>query len=228
LDWTDRHGRRFRRFIVRRASWYTETATTGALLHGDVPRHLDFSAEEHPVALPMGGSATSDLAHHSGDAEVNLSCGCPSERAQRGAFGAGRMAEPALVADHVNAVCDATTLPVAVKHRIGIDPTKSYASVRDFIGTVAGARRLRRLPRPCAQGLAGRPDEATPSGEATAPRHGETAEVRLSGIEDRAERRRHHRRTDRAAPAACRRLDGGATGAPRARGEGCLGRVNLP
>jgi tRNA-dihydrouridine synthase A len=143
MDWTDRHCRFFHRLITRRTRLYTEMVTTGALLHGDVPRHLDFSAEEHPVALQLGGSEPADLAacaklaEQWGYDEVNLNCGCPSERVQRGAFGACLMAEPALVADGVRAMRDACSLPVTVKHRIGIDRGDDYGFVRDFVGTVA-------------------------------------------------------------------------------------------
>jgi tRNA-dihydrouridine synthase A len=143
MDWTDRHCRTFHRFITRRTRLYTEMVTTGALIHGDVPRHLAFNAEEHPVALQLGGSEPADLAHCArlaeewGYDEVNLNCGCPSERVQRGAFGACLMAEPVLVADCIKAMQDATTLPVTVKHRIGIDRSDSYEFVRDFVGTVA-------------------------------------------------------------------------------------------
>jgi tRNA-dihydrouridine synthase A len=143
MDWTDRHCRTFHRLITRRTRLYTEMVTTGALIHGDVPRHLDFNREEHPVALQLGGSEPADLAHCAklaeqwGYDEVNLNCGCPSERVQRGAFGACLMAEPALVADCVKAMRDATSLPVTVKHRIGIDQLESYDFVRDFVGTVA-------------------------------------------------------------------------------------------
>ncbi len=145
MDWTDRHCRYFHRLLSRHALLYTEMVTTGALLHGDVPRHLDFNEQEHPVALQLGGSEPADLAQCAklaqqwGYDEVNLNCGCPSERVQRGAFGACLMAEPQLVADGVKAMRDATTLPVTVKHRIGIDKTESYEFVRDFIGTVAQA-----------------------------------------------------------------------------------------
>ena len=145
MDWTDRHCRFFHRLLTKRTHLYTEMVTTGALLHGDVPRHLDFNAEEHPLALQLGGSEPVDLAHCAklaaqwGYDEVNLNCGCPSERVQRGAFGACLMAEPRLVADCVKAMRDAVSLPVTVKHRIGIDRTESYAFVRDFIGTVAAA-----------------------------------------------------------------------------------------
>ena len=145
MDWTDRHCRYFHRLLTRRTRLYTEMVTTGALLHGNVPRHLDFNDEEHPVALQLGGSEPADLAHCArlaqqwGYDEVNLNCGCPSERVQRGAFGACLMAEPQLVADCVTAMRDAVALPVTVKHRIGVDRTESYGFVRDFVGTVSQA-----------------------------------------------------------------------------------------
>ena len=143
MDWTDRHCRVFHRLITKHTRLYTEMVTTGALLHGDVPRHLDFSEAEHPVALQLGGSEPDDLAHCArlaaqwGYDEINLNCGCPSERVQRGAFGACLMAEPNLVADGVKAMRDAVDLPVTVKHRIGLDRGESYDFVRDFVGTVA-------------------------------------------------------------------------------------------
>jgi tRNA-dihydrouridine synthase A len=145
MDWTDRHCRYFHRLLTRRTRLYTEMVTTGALLHGDVPRHLRFNDEEHPLALQLGGSEPADLARCAtlaaqwGYDEVNLNCGCPSERVQRGAFGACLMAEPQLVAACVRAMRDAVALPVTVKHRIGIDRTESYAFVRDFVGTLAEA-----------------------------------------------------------------------------------------
>ena len=145
MDWSDRHCRYFHRLLTTHTRLYTEMVTTGALLHGNVPRHLDFNAEEHPVALQLGGSEPADLAlcaklaQQGGYDEVNLNCGCPSERVQRGAFGACLMAEPQLVADGVKAMRDAVSLPVTVKHRIGIDRTESYEFVRDFVGTVAHA-----------------------------------------------------------------------------------------
>ena len=143
MDWTDRHCRFLHRLITRRTRLYTEMVTTGALLHGDVARHLDFCAEEHPVALQLGGSDPADLAHCArlaaqwGYAEINLNCGCPSERVQRGAFGACLMAEPELVADCIKAMQDAVALPVTVKHRIGIDRNEDYGFMRDFVGTLA-------------------------------------------------------------------------------------------
>jgi len=145
MDWTDRHCRYFHRLLTKKALLYTEMVTTGALIHGDVPRHLQFNAQEHPVALQLGGSEPADLAHCArlgeqwGYDEINLNCGCPSERVQRGAFGACLMAEPQLVADCVKAMVDVVSVPVTVKHRIGIDKTESYGFVRDFVGTVSEA-----------------------------------------------------------------------------------------
>ncbi len=145
MEWTDRHCRMFHRQITRHTWLYTEMVTTGALLHGDVPRHLDFNEEEHPVALQLGGSEPADLAKSAklgeqwGYDEVNLNCGCPSERVQKGAFGACLMNETALVADCVKAMRDAVSIDVTVKHRIGIDDITSYDFVRDFVGTIADA-----------------------------------------------------------------------------------------
>lgn len=145
MDWTDRHCRYFHRLLSRHALLYTEMVTTGALVHGDVARHLRFNAEEHPVALQLGGSEPADMAHGArlgeqwGHDEININCGCPSERVQRGAFGACLMAEPQLVADCVKAMVDVVDVPVTVKHRIGIDKTESYEFVRDFVGRVSEA-----------------------------------------------------------------------------------------
>ncbi|MBS0430052.1 MAG: tRNA dihydrouridine(20/20a) synthase DusA [Proteobacteria bacterium] len=145
MDWTDRHCRYFHRLLTRHALLYTEMVTTGALIHGDVPRHLRFNDSEHPVALQLGGSEPADLAHCAklgedwGYDEINLNCGCPSERVQRGAFGACLMAEPQLVADCVKAMVDVVDVPVTVKHRIGIDKVESYEFVRDFVGAVSEA-----------------------------------------------------------------------------------------
>ena len=145
MDWTDKHCRYFHRLLSRHALLYTEMVTTGALVHGDVPRHLRFNAEEHPVALQLGGSEPADLAHCAklgeqwGYDEINLNCGCPSERVQRGSFGACLMAEPQLVADCVKAMADVVNVPVTVKHRIGIDKNESYDFVRDFVGAVSQA-----------------------------------------------------------------------------------------
>lgn len=140
IDVTDRHCRYFHRLLAPNALLYTEMITTGALVFGDVPRHLHFSAQEHPVALQLGGSEPAALAHCArlgqswGYDEINLNCGCPSERVQKGAFGACLMAEPALVADCVKAMQDVVSLPVTVKHRLGLDYDQSYDFVRDFVG----------------------------------------------------------------------------------------------
>ncbi len=145
MDWTDRHCRVFHRHISQHTWLYTEMVTTGALVYGDVERHLRFNEEEHPVALQLGGSDPADLAISAklgqqwGYDEINLNCGCPSERVQKGAFGACLMMEPQLVADCVKAMRDAVTIDVTVKHRIGIDQVDSYDFVRDFVGTVAAA-----------------------------------------------------------------------------------------
>ena len=145
MDWTDRHCRYFLRLISRRARLYTEMITSGALVHGDVPHHLDFDPAEHPVGLQLGGSHPGLLASCArlgarwGYDEINLNCGCPSERVQTGSFGACLMAEPAIVADCVRAMRDAVTIPVTVKHRIGLDDREDYGFVRDFVGTVAAA-----------------------------------------------------------------------------------------
>ena len=145
MDWSDRHYRYFMRQIAAQARVYTEMITTGALLHGDIDRHLAFSSEEHPIALQLGGSEPEDLVHGArlgeryGYDEINLNIGCPSERVQRGAFGACLMAEPELVARCVRAIREAVPLPVTVKHRIGVDAVEDYAFVRDFVGTVSQA-----------------------------------------------------------------------------------------
>src|SRR5262245_26323910 len=145
MDWTDRHCRYFLRQVSARAWLYTEMITTGALIHGDVERHLAFSAQEHPVALQLGGSDPHELMFCAklGERycydEINLNIGCPSERVQKGAFGACLMAEPELVASCVKAIRNEVGLPVTVKHRIGIDQIEEYGFVRDFVGTVAEA-----------------------------------------------------------------------------------------
>ena len=143
MEWTDRHCRYFHRQLTARARLYTEMVTTGALLQGDPRRHLAFNAEEQPVALQIGGSEPDELARAAqlgerwGYNEINLNCGCPSERVQRGAFGACLMAEPRLVADGVKAMLDVVDIPVTVKHRVGVDQQEDYGFVRDFVGTLA-------------------------------------------------------------------------------------------
>ena len=148
IDVTDRHSRFFHRLLTPHARLYTEMVTTRALMYGSVGRHLDFNDEEHPVALQLGGSDPFELAHCAklgerwGYDEINLNCGCPSERVQKGAFGACLMADPKLVAQCILAMQESVTVPVTVKHRLGIDNHDSYAFVQDFVGTLyeAGCR----------------------------------------------------------------------------------------
>jgi len=142
LDWTDKHCRYFHRLISKHAFLYTEMVTTGALLHGDRHRFLQFDAAEHPVAFQLGGSHPEDLASCAkmvedyGYDEVNLNVGCPSDRVQNGRFGACLMAEPELVAECVAAMRQAVSIPVTVKSRIGIDESDSYEELLHFISTV--------------------------------------------------------------------------------------------
>ncbi len=145
MDWTDRHCRYFLRQVSARAFLYTEMITTGALVHGDVERHLGFSTEERPVAAQLGGSEPDELARCAklvqdyGYDEVNLNCGCPSERVQKGAFGACLMAEPTLVADCVSAMRESVSIPVTIKHRTGIDQIETYEFLARFVETVSRA-----------------------------------------------------------------------------------------
>jgi len=145
LDWTDRHCRFFHRLISRRALLYTEMVTTGALIHGDHHRFLQFNQAEHPLALQLGGSNPRELAicakmaEDYGYDEVNLNVGCPSDRVQNGRFGACLMIEPERVADCVAAMCRAVNIPVTVKSRIGVDEHDSYPELVHFIATIAGA-----------------------------------------------------------------------------------------
>ena len=145
LDWTDRHCRYFLRLITRRTLLYTEMVTTGALVHGDRRRHLDFDPAEHPLALQLGGSDPDEMARCArlgaewGYDEININCGCPSDRVQNGRFGACLMAEPQVVAACVSAMKAAVDLPVTVKSRIGIDERDSYGELVDFVGRVAEA-----------------------------------------------------------------------------------------
>ena len=145
MDWTDRHCRVFHRALTSRALLYTEMLTTGAVLNGDRARLLSFDASEQPVALQLGGSEPDDLARSAeigeglGYREINLNCGCPSDRVQSGRFGACLMAEPATVAAGVKAMVQAVEVPVTVKCRIGIDDQDSESDFQRFIETVAAA-----------------------------------------------------------------------------------------
>ena len=150
MDCTDRHYRFFMRLITRRTLLYTEMVTTGAILHGDRERELGFDPVEHPVALQLGGEDAAQLAECAkiavdyGYDEVNLNVGCPSSRVQTGSFGACLMAEPQKVADAVAAMRAAVSVPVTVKHRIGIDDLDRYEDMAGFVDVVrrAGADRF--------------------------------------------------------------------------------------
>jgi len=145
MDWTDRHCRFFHRLMSRRAVLYTEMVTTGAVIHGDRERLLGFDAAEHPVALQLGGSDPSALAAAArigvdyGYDEINLNCGCPSDRVQNGSFGACLMREPALVADCVAAMKAAVAVPVTVKCRIGVDEQDPEEALFTFADSVVNA-----------------------------------------------------------------------------------------
>jgi tRNA-dihydrouridine synthase A len=142
---TDRHDRYFMRQLTRRTLLYTEMVTTGALLHGDVERHLAFHPDERPLALQLGGDdpaalvASARIALDFGYDEINLNIGCPSDRVQKGRFGACLMAHPEVVAECVAALRGAVAVPVTVKHRIGIDEIDRYEDMLRFVDTVAAA-----------------------------------------------------------------------------------------
>lgn len=145
LDWTTSECRVFHRMLSRHARLYTEMVTTGAILHGDRDRHLAFQPVEQPVALQLGGSDPAALAiaaragEDYGYDEINLNCGCPSDRVQNGRFGACLMAEPERVAEGVAAMIAAVDIPITVKCRLGIDELDSDEHLHRFIRTVAGA-----------------------------------------------------------------------------------------
>lgn len=145
MDYTDRHYRRFMRLITRGTLLYTEMVPTQMLIHGKRWDVLDFSVEEHPLALQLGGSDPTHLAICAARAEalgydeVNLNVGCPSDRVQAGRFGACLMKEPELVAECVAAMVAAVKIPITVKTRLGVDDLDSYAALKYFITTVAAA-----------------------------------------------------------------------------------------
>lgn len=145
MDWTDRHCRYFHRQLTSRALLFTEMVNSGAVVKGDAERHLRFDPIEHPLALQLGGSDPAELAQASriatgfGYDEINLNVGCPSDRVQSGRFGACLMAEPALVADCIRAMRDATHLPVTVKCRIGIDDQDTEESLDRFADAMVAA-----------------------------------------------------------------------------------------
>lgn len=143
MDWTTRDYRYFARLFNPHVIMYSEMVTTGAILHGDMARHLDFDAQEQPIILQLGGSDPKQLAECSkiaeqwGYAGVNLNVGCPSDRVQNNKIGACLMAEPQLVAECIDAMQNAVGIPVSVKHRIGIDQQDSYEEMRHFVDTIA-------------------------------------------------------------------------------------------
>jgi tRNA-dihydrouridine synthase A len=145
MEWTDRHCRSFHRLLTRRALLYSEMLTTGAVLRGDRRRLLQFDAAQHPVALQLGGCEPEALAEAArigegfGYNEINLNCGCPSDRVQEGRFGACLMAEPALVAECVEKMTSAVSVPVTVKCRIGIDDQEPAQSLFAFASAVRAA-----------------------------------------------------------------------------------------
>ena len=143
MDWTTRDYRFFARLFNPNIVLYTEMVTTGAIIHGDAKRHLDFNSQEHPLVLQLGGSNPQDLATCTkmaedwGYNEVNLNVGCPSDRVQNNKIGACLMAEPNLVAECIDQMQEAVSIPVTVKHRIGIDDMQSYDEMLHFVDTVA-------------------------------------------------------------------------------------------
>lgn len=145
LDWTDRHFRRFARGLTRRTLLYTEMITANAVLHGDRSRLLGFDPGERPVAVQLAGddpdalARAAEIAAGFGYDELDLNVGCPSDRVQRGRFGACLMAEPARVAAIVRAMRRAVDLPVTVKHRLGIDDLDDDRHLHAFVGALADA-----------------------------------------------------------------------------------------
>ncbi len=145
MDRTDRHYRYFMRQITRHTLLYTEMVTSQAIKHGDLERLIGFSEVEKPIVLQVGGDEPKDLAHCAklaegfGYDEINLNVGCPSSRVQSGNFGACLMFDPDRVADCISAMKAATTIPVSVKHRIGVDDRDSYEEMVEFVKTVASA-----------------------------------------------------------------------------------------
>lgn len=139
MDWTDRHYRYLARLISKQCLLYTEMLTTGAILHGDQRRLLDFSAQEHPLAMQLGGSHPADLADCAsiceswGYDEINLNVGCPSDRVQHNMIGACLMAHQQLVADCLGAMRERVSVPVTVKHRLGIDDFDSEEFLFGFV-----------------------------------------------------------------------------------------------
>ena len=145
MDWTDRHCRYFYRLMSKHAQLYTEMITSKAILHGDKKRLLDYHKEEHPLVLQLGGSDPSEMAQCAkiaqdwGYDEVNINAGCPSDRVQSGSFGACLMNTPKIVAQCVDAMKQASDLPITLKSRIGVDDMESYEELANFVTTVEQA-----------------------------------------------------------------------------------------
>ncbi len=145
MDWSDRHCRFFWRLLTKNTRLYTEMVACGALIYGDKERFLNYNEEEHPVALQVGGSNPEELAQVAkmaenwGYDEINLNCGCPSDRVQSGKIGAILMAEPDLVARCITKMIEASSIPVTIKHRIGIDDMEDYSDMCHFVETIAKA-----------------------------------------------------------------------------------------
>ncbi len=145
MDHTDKHFRYFMRLLSKHAVLYTEMITTGALIHGDRKRFLDFNSIEHPLAIQLGGNNPDDLsecahiAESEGYDEINLNIGCPSDRVQNGQFGACLMSNTKLVGDCISRIQSNVDIPVTVKTRIGIDEQDSYEFLYDFVKTVSDA-----------------------------------------------------------------------------------------
>ncbi len=159
MDWTDTHCRVFHRLLAPHARLYTEMVHANAVIHGDRSRLLAMDPVEHPVALQLGGSEPELLVQAArigaerGFDEINLNCGCPSDRVQAGRFGACLMREPQLVADSVAAMVAHCDVPVTVKCRLGVDDDHDWERFLAFVDTVA-AGRLPDVRDPCAQRLA--------------------------------------------------------------------------
>jgi tRNA-dihydrouridine synthase A len=157
LDWTDRHCRFFHRLLSSNVKLYTEMVTTGAVIHGNRERLLSFNQEEHPVAIQLGGSDPEELAESArivtdfGYDGINLNCGCPSDRVQKGSFGACLMVNPSMAAKCYEQMAAATSLPVTVKCRTGVDDNNSMEFLDSFISTVkkAGCRHFIIHARNC-------------------------------------------------------------------------------
>lgn len=171
MDWTDRHCRYFHRLLAPSARLYTEMVHANAVMHGDAARLLDFDPAEHPVALQLGGSDPALLARASARAmdwrydEVNLNVGCPSDRVQSGRFGACLMREPALVADCVAAMVAATSAPVTVKCRVGVDdqqPEDALFAMADAVKQAGAAALIVHARKAWLQGLSPKENREVP------------------------------------------------------------------